>query len=125
MSSDGRNRDLFVQDMLSAISRIQEHTAGHSFEEFAADQDSLEIVAWNFTVLGEVSTHLPAEVIDAHPGLPWADMRAMRNQVIHAYFRLNPKILWDTATVEVQTLLGPLQELAAEVVDDKDSGRAT
>ena len=122
MSSKERSWKPFVQDMLHAIKPIQRRTAGRSFEEFAADEDALEIVAWNFTVLGEASTHVPAIVIDTHPELPWADMRAMRNQVIHGYFRLNPKILWDTATAEIPTLLGPLHELAAEEPNDTDEG---
>ena len=104
--------------MLRAINRIQERSAGRSFEEFADDQDSLEIVAWNFQVLGEASTHIPVDVVDTHPELPWRDMRAMRNQVIHGYFRLNPKVLWDTATVEVPTLISPLQKLLTRRDDD-------
>jgi uncharacterized protein with HEPN domain len=97
-----------------AINRIQEQTAGRSFEEFARDQDSLDIAAWNFHVLGEASSHIPRDVIDAHPELPWTDIRAMRNRVIHGYFRLSPKILWDTATVELPVLLRPLQQLLSQ-----------
>ncbi len=120
MSFERRNWELFVEDMLRAINRIQERSAGRSFEEFADDQDSLEIVAWNFQVLGEASTHIPADVVDTHPELPWRDMRAMRNQVIHGYFRLNPKVLWDTATVEVPTLISLLQKLLTRRDDDND-----
>ena len=47
-------------------------------------------------------------------------MRAMRNQVIHGYFRLNPKVLWDTATVEVPTLISLLQKLLTRRDDDND-----
>lgn len=118
MSFERRNWELFVEDMMRALNRIQERTAGRSFEEFADDQDSLEIVAWNFQVLGEASTHIPADVVDIHPELPWRDMRAMRKQVIHGYFRLNPKVLWDTATVEVPTLISPLQKLLTRRDDD-------
>lgn len=120
MSSEGRNWELFIQDMLRAIGRIQERTTSQTFERFAADQDGLEIVAWNFQVLGEASTHVPAEIMDAHPEVPWTDMRAMRNQLVHGYYHLNPKILWDTATVEVPTLLGPLLELVKQDGDGLD-----
>lgn len=114
MSCERREWELFVQDMLRAISRIQERTQGRSFEEFERDQDSLEIVAWNFHVLGEASVHIPAEVVANRPELPWADMRAMRNRVIHGYFDLNPKILWDTSTAEVPSLLHQLRELLVD-----------
>lgn len=34
MPFERRNWELFVEDMLRAINRIQERTVGHSFEEF-------------------------------------------------------------------------------------------
>lgn len=48
MSFEQRNSELFVRDMVGAVIRIQDRTEGRSFEDFAGDQDSLEIVAWNF-----------------------------------------------------------------------------
>ena len=48
MSFEQRNWELFVRDMVGAVIRIQDRTEGRSFEDFAGDQDSLEIVPWNF-----------------------------------------------------------------------------
>jgi len=114
VSSKQRSWTSFVQDMLHAIERIRERTAGRSFDDFARDEDGVEIVAWNFHVLGEASTHIPSDVMSAHPDVPWNDMRTMRNRVIHGYFHLNRQILWDTATVELPPLIEALQELARE-----------
>ena len=117
MSSEQREWRHFVEDMLHAIERIQQRIVGNSFEDFAGDADSLEIVAWNFLILGEAAGHIPIGVSDTHPGLPWADMRAMRNRIVHGYFSLDAKILWDTATDEIPALV-PAR--CALVSDDGD-----
>ena len=118
MSSEPRRWHFYVLDMLRAIERIQVHTAGRTFEEFARDQDSVEIVAWNFHVLGEASVHIPRRVAEAHPEVPWVEMRTMRNRIVHGYFHLNPQILWDTAVTE----LPPVVDLLRTVARHDESG---
>ena len=114
MSSEGRSWLLYLHDMLQALDRIRDKTAGTNFDTFAQSQDSIEIVAWNFHVLGEASTHIPNAVVEAHPEIPWADIRTMRNRLVHGYVDLNPKILWDTALVDLPPLRELLMELALE-----------
>jgi len=47
----------------------------------------------------------------AHPGVPWAEMRAMRNLVVHEYFGVSNRILWDTVQVNLPQLVAPLQTI--------------
>jgi uncharacterized protein with HEPN domain len=100
--------------MLQALDRIGEKTAGVSAEAFSQSRDSIEIVAWNFHVLGEASTHIPRDVVEAHPEIPWAEIRTMRNRLVHGYADLNPGILWDTALVDLPPLRQSLGELALQ-----------
>lgn len=119
MSSEGRSWLLYLRDMLQAIDRIRERTTGDGFHEFAESRDSIEIVAWNFHVLGEASAHIPQRIVDTHPEIPWADMRTMRNRLVHGYTDLNPTILWDTALADLPPLRALLMKLA---LDSEGSG---
>ena len=49
---------------------------------FVADDLTLDAVSRCFGIIGEAATHIPKEVIAAHPEIPWAEMRAMRNVVV-------------------------------------------
>jgi uncharacterized protein with HEPN domain len=48
---------------------------------------------------------------DTQHEIPWADMRDMRNAVIHEYFGINKQILWDTIQTDLPPLVAPLQAL--------------
>ena len=49
---------------------------------------------------------------EAASKVPWAQITAMRNRVIHAYFDINHDVLWRTAIEEIPALLSPLRPLA-------------
>ena len=41
----------------------------------------------------------------------WIDMRDMRNFVVHEYFRVSDKIVWETLTNDLPSLVKPLKEI--------------
>jgi uncharacterized protein with HEPN domain len=48
---------------------------------------------------------------DAHPELPWAQMVAMRNRIVHGYDDVDPDILWRVATEDVEPVLAALERM--------------
>ena len=62
-------------------------------------------------IIGEVSASLLPEVAEIYPDIPWAEMRAMRNIVIHEYFRVNLAIIWETINNDLPFLETKLKEL--------------
>jgi uncharacterized protein with HEPN domain len=73
-----------------------------------------DAVSYLFGVIGEAAHHVPDEVAAAHPELPWAEMRAMRNVVAHQYLGVMLETLWKTATEDLPGLVDPLRRLLAE-----------
>lgn len=47
-----------------------------------------------FLEIAEAARRLPEEFRAAHPEIPWAEIRGMRNIVAHAYQHVNDRILW-------------------------------
>ena len=43
--------------------------------------------------------------------VPWAEMRAMRNIVVHEYFGVTKETLWKTAREDLPTIVEPLRRL--------------
>jgi uncharacterized protein with HEPN domain len=62
-------------------------------------------------VIGEAAGRIPPEVMSAHPDVPWQRMKGMRNWVVHVYFDVDPKVLWDTIQHDLPPLIEPLREL--------------
>ncbi len=102
-----------IQDILAAIAEINAFTAGMSRDEFLADAKTLKAVVADLTILGEAATYVPDSVVQAHPSIPWALMRGMRNRIVHGYFHVDPIIVWDTCQNDLPALSPLLQKLLA------------
>lgn len=72
-----------LQDIADAIARIPRYTAGHTRESFLADERTIDAVVRNLEVIGEAARHVDAGTCARCPGIPWQDMRDMRNLLIH------------------------------------------
>lgn len=100
-----------VRDILSAIREIQSFTKGMSFDDFKEDSKTLKAVMADISILGEAARYIPKEITDAHPEIPWSQMRGIRNRIIHGYFIVDPVILWDTVQNELPSLVPDLKKL--------------
>lgn len=104
----------WLEDIVEAIHDIQTYTADMTLEQFTSDQRTVRAVAYCFIIIGEASKQLPNHVIERHPQVPWAKMRGMRNFLVHEYPWLSPKVLWDTATLNLPPLLPALEHILSQ-----------
>jgi uncharacterized protein with HEPN domain len=93
-----------IEDILGAIDLIHEYTQGMDRPAFGADRRTVDAVVRNLIIIGEAATHVPDDVATAHPEIPWARMRGMRNLAVHEYFGVDEDVLWDTVTVNLPVL---------------------
>ena len=102
---------LRIEDILEASGRIARYVEGKDLDAFSSDDLTLDAVSRCFGIIGEAANHLPKEMIEAHPTIPWAEMRAMRNVVVHEYFGVTNETLWKTAREDIPALIEPLRSL--------------
>jgi uncharacterized protein with HEPN domain len=100
-----------IEDIVGAIERVQRYTAEVDLASFAADAKTMDAVRFCFGVIGEAARHIPDDVVTANPGLPWQEMRAMRNVVVHEYFGVTNETLWKTAREDLPALLAGLRRM--------------
>ncbi len=100
-----------IEDILDAIAEIQLFTESTDFERFSEDQKTIKAVALNFIVIGEAAAHVPDEIARAHPRIAWKLMRGIRNRLVHDYFSLDTRIVWDTLQNDLPPLVEPLRRL--------------
>ena len=109
-----------LDDILEAVERIRRYTKGLSFEQFAGDPKTVDAVIRNLTVIGEASRHISSDVEALAPEIPWADMRGIRNVVVHEYFGVSLPILWETVRHDLPPLVEPLERLRAKADDARE-----
>jgi len=114
-----RHWRLRVTDILECVASSEEYTRGLDFEAFSQDSRTVKAVIRDLTVIGEAAAAIPEWLIDRHPEVPWSDMRDMRNVVVHQYFGVDLRIVWDTVRNNLPSLVEPLlQVLASEPADE-------
>ena len=116
MSSDKAERQDWrrrVRDIVDSAARIWEYAGSSDLEHLAADRKTLAAVCWEFAVIGEAVRHVPDDVQARFPEVPWAEMRGMRNAIVHGYDTVDLAILWDTIAVDLPAVVPLLQSVLA------------
>ena len=102
---------LYLQDILTSLSRIEDYTKSLSFEGLKDDWKTIDAVVRNLEILGEAARNIPEEIIDKYPDVPWGYMVSMRNKVLHEYFGVDLDILWKTVKEDLPLLKQQVEEI--------------
>ena len=65
-------------------------------------------------IVGEAGARVSEEGRAATADLPWPEIVAMRNRLVHAYFDVNLDIVWETVRKELPALIIVLQDALNE-----------
>ena len=85
---------IYLQHIRDAISRILSYTASGR-EAFLATPQAQDAVIRNLEIIGEAVKHLSAELRQQHPDIPWKRIAGMRDEMIHEYFGVDLRIVWN------------------------------
>jgi uncharacterized protein with HEPN domain len=107
----GRDWTDRIRDILDAIDEIGIFTQGMSRAAFLEDTKTLRAVELDFIVIGEAVSRVPDDIQEAHPDVPWSLMRALRNRLVHVYFEVDHRLVWDTIQNDLPPLVEPLKAL--------------
>ncbi len=62
-------------------------------------------------IFGEAASKVSLESRVSAPSIPWREIVAMRNRLIHAYFDIDHDVLWKAATEEIPMLSAALRAI--------------
>ena len=65
-------------------------------------------------IIGESAARLSEELRQAHSQVPWAQIIAARNRLIHGYDRINFDILWDIIELDLPPLTLELERILGD-----------
>jgi uncharacterized protein with HEPN domain len=103
-----------VQDILEALAEIQSFTQGMDFASFSADTRTQKAVELDLIVIGEAASHIPDDVEQEYPQIPWSLMRAMHNRLVHVYFAVDERLPWDTIQNDLPCYFPPFNHSCAK-----------
>jgi len=108
---------LYVEHILECVRRIEEYTGGQwdsaAREAFRRSSLVQDAVLRNLQVLAESAGRISPEHQALEPEVPWQQVRAFRNVVVHQYLGLDLEFVWSIVVDD----LPALKEKAAQLRD--------
>ena len=103
----GNNRDLSIlRHIVSYCDQIEEAVARFGTDEELFLRDSIyhNAVALCILQIGELVSNLTDEFRAANPGIPWREIKLMRNIVAHRYGTVDHTLTWDVVINDIPVL---------------------
>jgi uncharacterized protein with HEPN domain len=110
-ATPAREWRFYLDDMISFAEKVLSYTDGLDQQSFLASGLTYDATVRNLELIGEAATHIPAQIKDANPSVPWRQIIATRNRLIHGYLGIDNDTLWSIIQDDMPALLLQLQSI--------------
>ena len=109
---------VYLLHIRDALRQIRDYTKeGESV--FLSDRKTQDAVIRNFEIIGEAARAIEPAIKHKHASIPWNDIIGMRNVIVHVYFGVLPKVVWDIVTTELPMLKIQIQAVYDDLKANK------
>ena len=102
---------LYLEDMQESVKKVLEYTESLDQQTFLNHSMTYDATLRNLEILGEAVKYIPDDVKNQYQEIDWRGIREFRNFVTHAYFKVDPDILWDVITHKIPELQQQLKNI--------------
>ncbi len=100
MSKKRRDKD-FLGDIVEAIEMAVQYTNGLTYKKFLQDKKTQHAVIRNLEIIGESVKNISVVLKRKYPDIPWKKLAGLRDKLIHFYFGVDYKIVWNVSRKEL------------------------
>ena len=100
-----------LQKILEHAESICAETASiKDSEAFRTNNDQTKAALFDLLQIGELAKDgLSQELVRSMPEIPWHQIYALRNRIIHGYASVDYEIIWETITSDIPKLIFALE----------------
>jgi uncharacterized protein with HEPN domain len=114
-----RHESLYLTDIVESADHIAEFLAGVEFQTFQESELLRSAVVQKLSVIGEADARVSGELRGRHPEVPWQQIIAFRNILVHAYFGMEWELVWRAARNRCP---GLREQVAGILAEDPGAG---
>ncbi len=90
-----RDMRVYLQDIWESILAIEEYTEEITKEEFFTNRQVQDAVVRRLEIMGEAVKHISEDFKSKYPAVAWSKIAGLRDVLIHQYFVVNLKRIWE------------------------------
>jgi uncharacterized protein with HEPN domain len=109
MSEIIREWRFYIDDMIRFAENVIAYSEGFTQLDFVNSGLNYDATLRNLELIGEAATHIPEEIRQAYLAIPWRQIIATRNRLIHGYLGIDDDILWSIIETDIPALLVELE----------------
>jgi uncharacterized protein with HEPN domain len=98
--------------ILDAIESIESYVGNVDFARFSSETMRFDACIRQLSVLGEAANHLSDQLYHSVNEIPWPEIIALRNLVIHEYFGVDKRVIWKI----IQENIPPFKEQIVSII---------
>lgn len=114
-----RDYKLFLKDIIDAMDAIERFIEGMELDDLIKDDKTSSAVMRKFEILGEAARNIPDWMREKYPQIPWKRMAGMRDRLIHGYFGIDYKLVWDAIKIEIPKVKPEFQKILKDLEEEK------
>jgi len=106
--------DLFLRHILEETIFLREIGKGLTYDGLLTDPLQQRAIVRSIEIIGEATKNLSEPLKEQHPEIPWRLIAGSRDKLIHAYFEVDWRIVWNILQNEVPNLEQGVQAILGE-----------
>jgi len=106
-----RRDDLYLSEIVEAADHIAAFLGETDLEGFRQSELVRSAVVQKLTIIGEAASRISDELWSQYPQIPWPQIVAFRNILVHAYFGIDWDEVWKAVRVDCPVLRGQVAHI--------------
>lgn len=105
----------FLTHIIEAIDSINSFVQDISYEHFREQDIISSAVVRKLEIIGEAIKNIDQDLKDKYDNIEWRKASGMRNFLIHEYFRVNYKAVWNTIHQDLPAFKEQIQSVLKDI----------
>ncbi|MEW6193826.1 MAG: DUF86 domain-containing protein [Bacteroidota bacterium] len=104
-----------VQHIYDAVQEIESYVKNSSYEEFKSNTMMHIACVKQLEIIGEAANHISPHFKKLYAEIPWREIIDLRNILIHEYFGIDTKIVWDIIQNDIVSLKQQVKKIIEQL----------
>ncbi len=107
--------NLYLSHIFDSCSNILEFTNDIDFQTFINKRLIQSAVIRELEIIGEATKNLPDDIRKHSKDIPWKKLTGMRDKLIHGYFTVDLKEVWNTVRNDIPILKRGIEKIKTKI----------